>query len=450
MLIGFDINNFAYLLSFLFLAFAITWTEQGGAGTEIYVEGILLTNITQIANRSHTDLTDIGTNTHATIDTHLAASAPHGAVSTATANRIIVRDASARAAVADPSASSDIDTKGARDSAISTHAGLATGVHGVGASTVDSVAARDSAISTHAGLATGVHGVGASTVDSVAARDSAISTHAGLTANVHGFDASGNAPAQTHGSAKHSGTIGTWAQIDKTTSNIADITTKSHTSLTDIGTNTHATIDTHLAASAPHSGHVQIGGQLGNTPTSPDVRGLRETGGPTNLTLGAVADGQYLKRSGTDIVGSSGITADPGEGHIFIGIWSPNSIGQGTWALSGGPAGTLFGVIFYNSSGANLDNVSYKLYMAAGTYTMKVISDKSTNRGIVDFDIDTTEIGSIDIYGSATTYNNISTVDNVTITSSGLKTLKVRLDGKNPSSTAYYAGLQAIWFYRTA
>src|SRR3990167_7028023 len=38
----------------------------------------------------------------------------------------------------------------------------------------------------------------------------------------------------------------TWAQIDKTTSDIADITTKSHASLSLIGTNTHAQLDTHL------------------------------------------------------------------------------------------------------------------------------------------------------------------------------------------------------------
>lgn len=59
---------------------------------------------------------------------------------------------------------------------------------------------------------------------------------------------------------------------------------------------------------------VQIGGQLGNIGPSPDVRGIRETGGPTNLTIGAIASGDLLLRSGSNVIGvSSGIfqAADP-------------------------------------------------------------------------------------------------------------------------------------------
>lgn len=51
---------------------------------------------------------------------------------------------------------------------------------------------------------------------------------------------------------------------------------------------------------------VIVAGQIGGTATSPDVRGLRETSGPTLLTLGAVAEGQMLIRSGTTLIGQTG------------------------------------------------------------------------------------------------------------------------------------------------
>lgn len=48
-----------------------------------------------------------------------------------------------------------------------------------------------------------------------------------------------------------------------------------------------------------------LSGQIGGSLASPDIRGIRETGGPTSLTFGAVADGQLLQRSGLTIVGAS-------------------------------------------------------------------------------------------------------------------------------------------------
>lgn len=51
----------------------------------------------------------------------------------------------------------------------------------------------------------------------------------------------------------HTGSL-PWSKLDLTTSDIADLTTKSHTSLSDKGTNAHSVIDIHLAnTSNPHS-----------------------------------------------------------------------------------------------------------------------------------------------------------------------------------------------------
>jgi len=46
---------------------------------------------------------------------------------------------------------------------------------------------------------------------------------------------------------------------------------------------------------------------------------IRETGGPTNLTLGAVADGQFFKRDGVTIVGASPGAASLSQVEVSLG-----------------------------------------------------------------------------------------------------------------------------------
>jgi len=53
------------------------------------------------------------------------------------------------------------------------------------------------------------------------------------------------------------------------------------------------------------------GGDLAGTYPSPTVAAVHETSGPTKLTLGSVADGQYVRRSGATLIGGIGGGATP-------------------------------------------------------------------------------------------------------------------------------------------
>lgn len=53
-------------------------------------------------------------------------------------------------------------------------------------------------------------------------------------------------------------------------------------------------------------------GQIGGTGKSPTVLGIRETSGPTLLTIGTLVDGEFLKRVGATLVSGAAVAGPPG------------------------------------------------------------------------------------------------------------------------------------------
>ena len=140
----------------------------------------------------------------------------------------------------------------------------------------------------------------------------------------------------------------------------------------------------------------------------------------------------------------------PGEGHINISPFAYSAIGAGDWAGSYNASSAPNTWYLSQATPANNDNISYKVYLAKGTYTFLLYHHKNATGGIMDIDIDSTEIGSVDQYAAGVTWGIRYTVAEIAIATSGIKTLKFRMDGKNANSSSYKGWIVLAALWRTA
>ena len=139
------------------------------------------------------------------------------------------------------------------------------------------------------------------------------------------------------------------------------------------------------------------------------------------------------------------------EGHITIFPSAYDSIGQGSWIWSVNQQFIhILAGVFYNSSNANNDEISYKIELSAGTYTLNILTTLGESRGIMKWYIDDIEVASFDNYSASPTFNVVKQQIGIFIPTIGLKTLKLKVVGKNPLATGYCAFLQNISLWRTA
>ena len=165
----------------------------------------------------------------------------------------------------------------------------------------------------------------------------------------------------------------TWAQINKTTSDIADITTKSHTSLTDIGTNTHATIDTHLANNNIHVPSMTAGSVAFHNGTilSQDNANLFWDDTNNRLGIGTTGPANPLHVSGADsntnlVLGGIAVrlentdTTNNAHADLYFGTKDTNGAAVTTGRIVGvfadhTPSGTSGDIAFITRSSGTLN-----------------------------------------------------------------------------------------------
>ena len=259
--------------------------------------------------------------------------------------------------------------------------------------TIDDIQSESASnVSTHAALSTGIHGVGASTVESITGSQAKVDTHAALSTSVHNFDSSGDAPAQTHGISRHTGTIG------------------DHTAnLSNVGTNTHAQIDTAITNSTSHIAASAVHGATGA------VVGTTNTQSLTNKTITDATNNvmaKSLKSVTTTVDVSAAIS--PSSGQVLKATSSTSATWQSTIITKGGT--------IYNSAG--IPNAALNLIIWYAPFSCTVTNVRGYRVGGTGATINARRNGSLNHLASAKSLTSADTW----------------MDGGTVQNTAYAAG----------
>jgi len=139
-----------------------------------------------------------------------------------------------------------------------------------------------------------------------------------------------------------------------------------------------------------------------------------------------------------------------GDGHINIFPLNYDSIGQGTWVYGALCTRHLGGRFYNNGVVADGDNLTYKVFLQKGTYTLRIVNTTTGQCAIADYDIDGVEVASRDWYSVGDTPEVIYTETGIVIATSSLKDFRVRLDGRNVAADSWKIFIQGMSFWRTA
>jgi hypothetical protein len=140
---------------------------------------------------------------------------------------------------------------------------------------------------------------------------------------------------------------------------------------------------------------------------------------------------------------NSTINSVTGSGNIIIPIFIPEIQTSGTWTATQN-SGSLYGGSILSNGAADNDEATWTISPIPGTYRMDIIFGKDANQGIVDIDIDGTEVDTFDTYDASVLDDLTRSTTGISVTSTGTVPFTIRVDGKNASSSAHKAKIQFV------
>lgn len=189
--------------------------------------------------------------------------------------------------------------------------------------------------------------------------------------------------------------------------------------------------------------------QIDTTAVNNGVRFSNQGSNPSAPASGYIlgftkSDGLYVENSTGTVTGP--LIAAAGGGVIDIFPWMYNSF-SGSWSFSLQASQMLGG--YWNAAVVG-DYLEFKVEMAAGTYTYRVLSPKNTDGGQYSVAIDGTTVGTIDLYNGSLVWNQLTDITGIVVASSGLHAVRFTITGKNGSSSSFnaYTAMHSLW--RTA
>lgn len=126
---------------------------------------------------------------------------------------------------------------------------------------------------------------------------------------------------------------------------------------------------------------------------------------------------------------------------------------SGTW-LESADANQRMAYMTWNLSANNLDYRMTTIYLAKGTYRLEFLGARSASAGILQFLLDTTSLGTVDLYSSnapgSVDYNFRHTINGINIANANTYDLKLRSNSKNANSSAYMIYITRVSIRRIA